>query len=145
MAPNMMLPGVPMRPQVQPQPYAPQPTPWQQARPPASKARGVSAEVSAKFVLPSPEALGVSPPVPASQLAAVTAPVDWNQIQARMEQLRVLKFEKERLSGGVRVVLVLPTSDPKLGQPVSAQAVTEAAAIVLALDAAEAWMRTRKN
>ncbi|MBI3822944.1 MAG: hypothetical protein HY289_09750 [Planctomycetes bacterium] len=137
----MMLPGQPAHPQMQPQTYAPQPTPWQQ--PPPAKTRGVSGAMAAKFALPSPESLGVSAYLHVPAPAAAPPQVDWNQIQDRMERLGVLKYEKDRLPGGVRVVLLLPTSDPKLGQPVSAQAETEAAAVVMALDAAEAWARKR--
>ncbi len=128
---------------------APQATQWQVPRPapiqqpPLGIARGVSQEPTApaKFVLPSPQALGVSTTfnLPA---APVAAPVDWNQIQARIERLGVLKYEKERVGPDlIRVRLVLPTADPTLGQPVSAQGATEVAAILLALDQAENWMQ----
>lgn len=93
-----------------------------------------------KFALPSPEALGVrmsASPAPA------TVQVDWKQIQSRMERLGVLRYKKNALSQGVAVSMLLPTSDPAIGQPVEAQAETEAAAILLALDAAEAWARKR--
>jgi hypothetical protein len=114
---------------------APQPLP--------AKVRGVSADAPAvkKFMLPSPEALGVTfaaPPPP------VQAQVDWSLIQSRMERLGVLQYKKSALpSGGVRVVMLLPTTNPALGQPVEAQAETEAAAIGMALDAAEEWARKR--
>lgn len=130
-----------------------QPTPWKSAPPLAHQAagvqtqpvpvrtRGVSAEAPAKFVLPSPQALGVTVSL---HSPAVKAPIDWNLIQSRLERLGVLRYEKNILSAdGVRVVLLLPTSDPAQGQPVTAHAATEAAAIVMALDAAEAWARKR--
>jgi hypothetical protein len=44
-------------------------------------------------------------------------------------------------SGGVQVTILLPTSDPSRGQPVTAEAATEATAIAMALDAAEAWQK----
>jgi hypothetical protein len=76
--------------------------------------------------------------------APAAAPVDWNRIQARIERLGVLKYEKERLGVDmIRVRLILPMADPKFGQPVTAQAATEAAAILMALDHAEAWMAKR--
>lgn len=140
-----MMPGRPVTQQA----VAPKATQWQptaqlagQALPPA-KARGVSADpAAAKFVLPSPEALGVS--VSLSPAPATNTLVDWNLIQARMERLAVLHYEKDRSQPGrVRVRMLLPTSDPTRAQPVEAQAESEAAAIVMALDAAEAWARKR--
>ncbi len=109
---------------------------------PPAKMRGVSADPPAKFVLPSPAALGVTTSLnlPAAQKTVV----DWNQIQSRMERLRVLRYEKDgSIPGRVSVKILLPTSDPTRGQPVEAQAETEAAAIVMALDAAEAWAQKR--
>ena len=158
--PNMAMPVRALPPQ--PQAFAPQPTQWQAPPAPAylasgvprqslgtrqplpAKARGVSADPPPKFMLPSPEALGVTANLNLRQSAAPNTPVDWNQIQARMERLGVLRYEKDRQQlGGVRVMLLLPTSDPTRGQPVEAQAETEAVAIVMALDAAEAWMQKR--
>ena len=143
------MPAAPLRQAV------PQPVQWQaaptallasgvSAQPLPAKTRGVSADAPAmpKFSLPSPEALGVS--VSASPPRAVTVQVDWKQIQSRMQRLGVLQYKKNSLAnGGVGVTMLLPTSDPAIGQPVSAQAETEADAIILALDAAEAWARKR--
>jgi len=157
--PNMALPVRALPPQ--PQAFAPQSTQWQAPLSPAylasgvpkqslgtrqplpTKARGVSADPPVKFVLPSPEALGVTANLNLRPPAAPNTPVDWNQIQARMERLGVLRYEKDRQQVGVRVMMLLPTSDPTRGQPVEAQAETEAVAIVMALDAAEAWMQKR--
>jgi hypothetical protein len=110
-----------------------------------AKARGVSAEPTlTKFVLPSPEALGVSANPPRPQPDAAKPQVDWNTIQAHMDRLGVLRYQKDRLgAGGVRVLILLPTADPTKAQPVEAQAATEAAAIALALEAGEAWMQKR--
>ncbi|MSQ97061.1 MAG: hypothetical protein EXR98_21255 [Gemmataceae bacterium] len=134
----------------------PQATPWQVpanhqlmplpaylatgVNPQPTKARGVSAEpVSAKFVLPSPESLGVT-----AHLQPAAPVVDWNAIQARMDRLGVLRYQKDHLpAGGVRVMLLLPTIDRTKAQPVEAQAETEAAAIALALGAGEAWMQKK--
>ena len=102
----------------------------------------MSAETVSKFFVPSPESLGVSANLNLQATPAPTRQVDWNQIQARMERLKVLRYEKDRPQAGVvRVKMLLPTSDPTRGQPVEAQAETEAAAILMALDAAEAWQR----
>lgn len=71
--------------------------------------------------------------------------VDWNAIQARMDRLGVLRYQKERLSnGGVCVQLLLPTTDPTKAQPVEARADTEAAAVLLALQASEDWAKNRR-
>ena len=158
--PNQMMQGMPMPPLApQPQAMMPQPTQWQPMRMPSPAnlaagvspqpvpaiVRGVSADPrpAAKFVLPSPEALGVSTSLSVPQPAVPKLQVDWNQIQARMERLRVLRYEKDRQPAGVRVTLLLPTNDPTRGQPVTAHAETEAAAVAMALDAAEAWTQKR--
>jgi hypothetical protein len=133
---------------------APQPTQWQAPsnaslaagvapQPLPAKVRGVSADgpTVKKFLMPSPEALGVN--VSAPPLVVIAA-IDWTLIQSRMERLGVLQYKKSALTnGGVRVTMLLPTSNPALGQPVEAQAETEGAAIAMALDAAEEWARKR--
>ena len=98
-----------------------------------------------KFVLPSPQSLGVSTslslPTPKTEAAPV---VDWRQIQTRMERLGVLRYNKvQAANGGVHVTMLFPTSDPTKGQPMSAQAETEAAAVVMILNYAEDWVRKR--
>src|ERR1700722_20979448 len=96
----------------------PQPTVWQPAQPLPVKARGVAAEPApTKFVLPSPEALGVATNVKVPP----ALPVDWNQIQTRMARLGVIRYQKNALSaGGIRVTLSLATSQA----PLEAQADT---------------------
>ena len=135
------MPGFQMRQQApQAQAYVPQPAQWQTPK----KTRAVSADPIARFVLPSPETLGVTVRLNPPQPISTQASVDWNQIQSRMERLRVLRYEKDRLpAGGVRVRMLLPTSDPAQGQPVEAHAETEAAAVVMALNAAETWAQKR--
>ena len=143
----MMNQPQPMRmaPQAQP---APQPTHWQNAAAPVPKppavVRGVAPEAPAKFVLPRPEALGVSTSL-ALQQPSPQAPVqvDWNQIQARMERLRVVRYNKVQQADGVHVTLLLPTGDPTMGQPFEARANNEAGAIQDALQQAEAWAQRR--
>ena len=152
-APTQQRPAAPMaqRPAAPQQPRPAGPTQWQTAgvtapQPPAV-VRGVAHETPKKFVLPRPEALGVSTQLALHPTAApVSTPqttVDWNQIQARMERLRVVGYSKAAQPGGVRVMLVLPTADPSQRQPFEAQAATEAAAIQIALGQAETWVQTR--
>ena len=123
-----------------PQPqYAQQPQPavWQPAQPLPVKVRGVAAEPApTRFVLPSPEALGV-----ATNIKMPPAPVvDWSQIQARMARLGVVRYQKNALStGGIRVTLLLANSQT----PMEAQAETEAAAVLIALQHAETTVRPR--
>ena len=119
-------------------PTKPQPqSPAWQARPPAT-ARGVSAEPApTRFVLSSPDVLGVKAQAPAVH-------VDWTAIQARLDRLRVVSYKKKPAASGVCVTLHLPTANPGLVQPVEAQADTEAAAALLALQAAEPWMQNRR-
>jgi len=119
------------RPQQPPQPLA-----WAPAQP--VKARGVAAEPTPKrFELPPPEALGVT-----SNVALPTPQFDWTQVQARMARLGVLRYRKDPVTpGGYRVTLLLPSADPTRGQPITAQGDTEAAAVLLALEYAEAAAR----
>ncbi len=122
--------AIPVRPAPQ-QPIAQQkPTQWQQT---PAVVRGVSAAEKPKFVLPRPEALGVSSSLKLpEQTPQAVAAVDWQAIQTRMQQLNVKGYHKVRVpTGGFRVTLVLPTA------PVEAQGDTEAAAILVALHDAE--------
>lgn len=130
--PTWQAPPQAMQPAVAPQ----QPLAWAPAQP--VKARGVAAEPAPKrFVLPDPERLGVS-----SNVAVPAPQVDWNQIQSRMARLGVLRYRKDPApTGGWRVTLLLPTTDPARGQPVTAQADNEAAAVLLAIEYAEAVPR----
>jgi len=125
----MANPSVGVKPQ-------PQPASWQ-ARPPAT-ARGVAADNGpSRFVLSSPDALGVKAQAPAVQ-------VDWSAIQTRLERLRVVTYKKNTEGPGVRVTLHLATANPGLVQPVEAVAETEAAAALMALRAAETWAQNRR-
>jgi hypothetical protein len=80
------------------------------------------------LVLPSPESLGIH----AGEASSKAAAVDWNAVHARLEQLGVANFQRERLAqGGFRVVLALGS------RQVEGTGATEAAAMVLALERAE--------
>ena len=124
-----------------------------QAQPPY-KARGVAQEAPPapkKFVMPSPEELGVATNLnvksgePSRVSDRVLPAIDWNLMHTRMNRIGVLKFEKDRVptTGNVRVTLLLPTSDPTLAQPVVAVAATEAEAVLSAVQYAETWMQRR--
>lgn len=135
--------------QWQPQrvPSSPQQATGAQAKPPIT-ARGVSATPQApaiqKFVVPGPQALGVSTSLSMPEPKAAAAAVDWNQLQARMERLGVLRYQKAKAENGeVHVTMLFPTSDPTKGQPMSAQSETEAAAVVMILNHAEELARKR--
>jgi hypothetical protein len=96
------------------------------ADPMRPKVRAVREDMPPRLVLPSPESLGIAVAAPAP-----TA-VDWNQMQARLERLGVVRLGRDRLpEGGYRVVLGLPTHQ------VEATGMTEAAAVLLALERAE--------
>jgi hypothetical protein len=121
------------------QPAPRQPTQWQAPpQPIPATARGVPQEAprpTPRFVLPRPEALGVSADLKVAPAPAPATQVDWNQIQARMERLGVLSYQKVRLPTGViHVTMTLPG----VVGPVEAQGTTEAAAILVALRQAEA-------
>jgi hypothetical protein len=129
-----------VRPQPQPQlavqnqPKPPAPTQWQQA-PPPSVVRGVAPTAPTappKFVLPTPQALGVATSVNVPT-AETPVRVDWNQIQSRLQRLNVVEYHKVAAStGGIQVTLVLPQR-----QRIDATGETEAAAIMNALQQAE--------
>jgi hypothetical protein len=130
--PQVQQPPAPTQWQAPPQAYAVKPL-----TPPAT-VRGVAQDTPAPFTLPRPEAVGVStslnlaPKTPTQ--APVAAAVDWNQIQARMERLRVQTYQKVRLqSGAIHVTMTLPGN----ATPIQAQGATEAAAIQVALQSAE--------
>jgi hypothetical protein len=98
----------------------------------------VAQETPAPFTLPRPEAIGVSTSLnlaPKTQMQTpVPTAIDWNQIQARMERLRVQTYQKVRLqSGAIHVTMTLPG----VTTPIQAQGATEAAAILVALQGAE--------
>jgi hypothetical protein len=141
--PMPMVQAQPVRPQPMP---GSQPTPWQASgnvRPPAV-VRGVAPEAPPlpKFVLPRPEALGVATSLSLQPTPA--PPIDWQGIQVRMERVGVVGYRKECPAAGVvRVTLVLRTTDPSRRQPVTAQGETEAAAVLSALQYAEAWAQQR--
>ena len=124
-----------------------QPTQWQAGgttNPPAV-VRGAAPEGPPKYVLPRPEALGVATSLTVQPAAAPTpVQVDWTQIQARMERVGVVGYAKDRPEASVvRVTLTLATADPSRRQPVTAQGGTEAAAVLSALQIAEAWAQKR--
>jgi hypothetical protein len=141
-------PGQFAPPMVQAQPPRTQapPAQWQASGIPKQPAivRGVAPEAPPpKYVLPRPEALGVSTSLN-MQPAAAPVQVDWTQIQARMERVGVVGYDKDRSTPGVvRVTLTLRTADPARRQPVIAHGETEAAAVLLALQYAEAWAQKR--
>ena len=78
-----------------------------------------------RIVLPSPESLGIA-------VAPARPAVDWNQVQARLERLSIVRVQRDRLpSGGYRVILGMSAHQ------IEATGATEAAAVLLALERAE--------
>ncbi len=98
---------------------------------PRPKARAVPADESPRLVLPSPEELGIR--------VAASPAMDWNATHSRLERLRAVRFQSDRLpEGGHRVTFLLPAGQAQT-QQVEACAATEADAVQLALQRAEAW------
>jgi hypothetical protein len=99
---------------------------------PPAKVRGVAPEEPpARVSLPSPEALGIR--------TAATTMLDWNATHARLERLQAVRFQSDRLpEGGYRVTFLLPTG-ASMPQQVEACGASEAAAVHLALQRAEAF------
>jgi hypothetical protein len=119
-APETLLPDAAPHMPPQPQTPAPQPT---------------------RLTLPSPEQLGVSGTGPAPVTSPATAlRVDWNDLRARLERLGALGLHLDKLAIGYRVAFLLPTNQPDRAHHIEATADTEAAAIRLALQRAEAWV-----
>jgi hypothetical protein len=95
-----------------------------------------------RVVLPTPESLGIrfasagnSGPLPA---------LDWNLVHARLEHLGVVGFQRNRLpQGGFRVVVLLPMNQATTHQ-IEGSGDTEAAAVLLALHLAEAWVASQR-
>jgi hypothetical protein len=145
--PQMARPGamVPSQPPGWSSPPAPQtampaPPPGRQTQPssPALASADMKPKVRAvpedspaplpRLVLPTPESLGIQFRDTTAQAAAV----DWNAVHARLEQLGISNFQRERLAqGSYRVILALGT------RQVEATGATEAAAMVTALQRAE--------
>jgi hypothetical protein len=103
------------------------------------------------FVLPSPQALGIRPPVPAPSAvppaasSTASAPtLDWNDAHARLQRLGARGFHLTQLQeGSCQALCLLPTSDQRLHQ-IEAVAGSEAAAVQALLAAAESWVSTQK-
>lgn len=97
---------------------------------------------SARIALPSPEELGLAA-APAATVSAKTTTLDWNFAHSRLQRLSAVGFHIDRLSdGGFRVTFLLPTNQSQRTHHIESEAQTEAAAVLGALDQAEAWMRT---
>lgn len=141
-------------PYIRPMPVQPV---WQQApRPPAQvpaamaehsaprpKIRMQAPEpttTSARLSLPSPEQLGLSP-----IRTSAGESVDWNLVRTRLDKMGAVGFHLDKLNqGGTRVRFFLPAGQPNSTQHIEAAADTEAAALRLALDRAEAFARNRR-
>lgn len=64
--------------------------------------------------------------------------LDWNLAKQRLERLGALAFHADRLlEGGFRITIMLPAGQGS--HHIEAEAASEAAAAVFALDRAEAW------
>ena len=90
---------------------------------------------AARVTLPSPEALGIQAP------KAAVANVDWNAIHERLQRAGALSMHTDRLPQGFRVTLLLPAGQQT--QHIEAVAETEGAAVMAAVENAEAWARRR--
>jgi hypothetical protein len=103
---------------------------------PASPAPEPPVEVApAPLTIPSPDQLGV-----ASVRAGNPTSTDWSAAHHRLDQLGALAFHEERIAGGgCRFICVLPTAQPNRMHRIEAEAASEAEAVQLTLDKAEAW------
>ncbi len=129
----------------------PQATPSMPPPPPMLAANNIKPKVRAQapdatppnppqISLPSPEALGIQVTAAAPRATAPAPAVDWNQIHARLEQLGIVNLHRDRLpQGGFRVTLALPGQ-----QPVEGIGATEAAAMMAALQRAQAVVAARR-
>ena len=91
---------------------------------------------SARLSLPPPEQLGLAP----TRSTSPQESLDWNQVRTRLDRMGAVGFHLDRLErGGTRVRFFLPARQPNTTQHIEAAADTEAAALRLALDRAEAF------
>lgn len=89
--------------------------------------------------MPSPEELGIArPPTPQT-----SGDGQWEAAHRRLRQLGAICYRLDRLPQGYRFTCLLPTASETRSHRVEAQAATEAEAVLLVLDQAEQWTRTR--
>jgi hypothetical protein len=88
--------------------------------------------------LPPPEQLGVCKPRPRDGSA------DWVEARRRLDTLGAVTFQVAKLpEGGSRFTCLLPTDQRNYNHRIEADATTEAEAVRLGLERAEAWARQR--
>jgi hypothetical protein len=100
--------------------------------PPTAPARSISL-----LAMPSPQELGIAAGRPAEAAA-----VDWALLHRRLANLGASTTRSERLAQDrFRFTCLLPTGTPDRLHRVEAEATSEAEAVRLVLDQAEAWAR----
>lgn len=88
--------------------------------------------------LPTPEQLGVTKPPPRD------GSIEWTDAHRRLDALGAVTFQVSKLpEGGCRFTCLLPTDQRNYNHRIEADAATEAAAVRLGLERAEAWARQR--
>jgi hypothetical protein len=91
------------------------------------------------LAMPSPEQLGVSKARPAGS-------ADWGAAHRRLQELGAVCFQLEKLpQGGCRCTCLLPTAQPDRNHRIEAVSDSEADAVRLALDKAEAWAQADRR
>jgi hypothetical protein len=119
-------------------------------RPPVVRAKGDDDEPSpprqppavadarpAPLSLPSPEQLGV-----ARARADQPPPIDWNDIQRRLDRLGVVSLQEQKLlDGSDRVTCLLPVRPGGASHRVEAEGDSLAQAVGLALGRVEKWVK----
>ena len=93
---------------------------------------------AAPVTLPSPEQLGVSKPRPRD------GGTNWTDARRRLATLGAVTFQVSKLTeGGSRFTCLLPTDQQNYNHRIEADAASEAEAVRLGLEHAEAWARQR--
>jgi len=155
--PSAQMPGMPVnggQAQAAPRPVATTPAPMLASAEPRPKVRlqapdePVQTPVT-RLTLPPPEQFGIAAQpaaatVPVAPVAATPAApaVDWNIAKQRLDRLNPVAFHSDRLAhGGFRISVLLPARDGT--HHIEAEAGSEAAAVAVALERAEAWATGR--
>src|SRR5262245_10614748 len=92
----------------------------------------------AALVLPAPEQLGIA------MVKTPESAIDWTAVHRRLDQMGATCFQLERsVSGGCKVMCLLPTGQANHSRRLEAQANTQAEAVRLVLDQAEEWVKRK--
>jgi hypothetical protein len=136
----MQPPGVQNLPVYAPPPQQPAQAPRQPQQQPVVRGSAPEEKKPARrepVSLPSPEQIGITPPVPPDPNV-----IDWNATHERMKAMGVLEFQMpQRAEGGYRFSVVMATAEAGRTYRIEGTGATEAAAIRSCLDKTDRWLK----